>query len=119
MKNWFIVLAVACAASPAVAQDFPGAMIADFYMENFSTPKGWTLSYKGNERGTQVFVMDRDLDAFPQPGFLQPIEQLRRVMCGDEALKAMIAAGTIVRVDARDKQDGKTSVTKGPQLTRC
>jgi len=119
MKKCWIVLVLACAAAPAAAQEFPGRIIADFYMSEFSIPKGWTLSYKGNENGIEVFIMDRDLDAHPQTGFLSPIEQMRRLMCGDDTLKAMVNRGVVIRVDARDKRDGKVTTTTGPKLTRC
>jgi hypothetical protein len=119
MKKLMVALMLAGVSVPAAAQDFPGAMIAEFYMSEFSIPKGWTLSYKGQEQGQQVFIMDRDLDTHPQTSFLQPIEQVRRLMCGDDTLSQMVNSGTVVRVDARDKRDGKTSVTRGPTLTRC
>lgn len=120
MKKIIAVLMMACAAVPvAAAEPFPGALIAEYYMSEFSIPKGWSLSYKGNEQGTEVFIMDRDLDAHPQTSFLQPIEQMRRLMCGDDDLSAMVNGGVAVRVDARDKRDGKTTVVKGPTLTRC
>lgn len=110
---------LASVAVPAVAQDFPGKLIADYYMSEFSTPKGWTLSFKGAEQGVQVFIMDRDLVAYPQTSFLQPIEQIRRVMCGDDELKQMVNSGLKVRVDSRDKRAEGTRVTKGPLLERC
>lgn len=119
MKKIVAALLIAGVTVPAAAQDFPGAMIAEFYMTEFSIPKGWELSYKGQEQGVQVFIMDRDLDAHPQTSFLQPINQMQRLMCGDEELKQMVNGGTVVRVDARDKRDGKKSVKTGPTLTRC
>ncbi|MGX5711324.1 hypothetical protein ACWKWJ_01345 [Sphingopyxis terrae subsp. ummariensis] len=118
--RFFAALALAAISIPAMAaEEFPGAIIADFYMSEFSIPKGWELSYKGLDNGVQVFVMDRDLDTYPQTAFLQPIEQMRRLMCGDDELKQMVNGGTLVRVDSRDKRGGKTSLTKGPTLTRC
>lgn len=117
--KFVIALALAGGATPAMAQQFPGKMIAEFYMTEMSIPKGWTLSYKGREAGAEVFVMDRDLDAFPQTGFLQPIEQIRRLMCGDDTLKAMVDGGTKIRVDSRDKRGGKTTLSRGETLTHC
>lgn len=119
MKKLIAGLMLAGITVPAAAQGFPGALIAEFYMSEFSIPKGWELSYKGAEQGVQVFIMDRDLDAYPQTSFLQPVEQMRRLMCGDEELSGMINGGTVVRVDARDKRDGKKTIRQGPQLTRC
>ena len=119
MKKCLIAFAIVCASTPAMAQEFPGAIIAEYYMNELSIPKGWALSYKGKEGGTEVFVMDRDLDTHPQTAFLQPIDQIRRVMCSDDTLKGMVNGGTVIRVDARDKESGKTRLTKGPQLTRC
>lgn len=118
-KTLLAALLIACGAAPAMAQTFPGALIAEYYMDEFSIPKGWALSYKGSEQGVQVFIMDRDLDAHPQTSFLQPIEQMRRLMCEDDELKQIVNGGTVVRVDIRDKRDGKKSVRPGPQLTRC
>ena len=120
MKKIVAALLMTGVAVPAAAaQAFPGALIAEFYMSEFSIPKGWSLSYKGQEQGAEVFVMDRDLDAHPQTSFLQPIEQMRRLMCGDEELSGMVNGGLVIRVDARDKRDGKRTTTKGPTLTRC
>lgn len=119
MRNMLIALAALAAAAPAAAQHFPGEIIAEFYMNEMSIPKGWTLSYKGIEGGTHVFIMDRDLDAHPQTSFLQPIDQLRRLMCGDDALASFVTGGTAIRIDRRDKQGGRTELTKGPTLTRC
>ncbi|MBN8845024.1 MAG: hypothetical protein J0H88_17450 [Sphingomonadales bacterium] len=119
MKKILAALMLASVAVPAAAQDFPGALIAEFYMSEFSIPKGWELSYKGAERGVQVFIMDRDLDAHPQTSFLQPINQMQRLMCGDDELKQMVADGLVVRVDTRDKRNGKKSLVEGPTLTRC
>ncbi|MDK2761621.1 MAG: hypothetical protein KYX64_09725 [Sphingopyxis sp.] len=119
MRTILVALMIAGMSVPAAAQEFPGTLIAGYYMTEFSIPKGWTLSYKGEEQGQQVFIMDRDLDAHPQTSILAPIEQVRRLMCGDEQLSGMVNGGTVVRVDARDKRDGKTSLTRGPTLTRC
>lgn len=119
MKKCLLAIAIACVATPAIAQSFPGNLVAEYYMNEFSIPKGWTLSYQGKDGSTEVFVMDRDLDAFPQTSFLQPIDQIRRVMCGDDSLKAVVNGGTVIRVDARDKQNGKIKVTKGAKLERC
>lgn len=119
MKKRLLALIMAITSAPASAQSFPGSMIAEYYMNEMSTPKGWALSYKGREAETEVFIMDRDLDAHPQTAFLQPIDQMRRVMCGDKTLKAMLDSGTVIRVDARDKKGGQRILSKGPQLTRC
>lgn len=119
MKRLAVSLMLAGIAVPAAAQGFPGALMADYYMSEFSIPKGWALSYKGAEQGVQVFVMDRDLVAYPQTSFLKPIEQIRRLMCGDPEMKQMIADGVKVRVDSRDKRASGTKVTKGPLLESC
>jgi len=119
MKKFLIagILSVGC--SLANAQQFPGEIIAAYYMQTMSTPKGWNLEYKGKENNVQVFTMTRDLDSFPQTAMLQPIDQMKRLMCGDDTLKKMVNGGVKVRVDSRDKQDGKYKVTKGPVLSSC
>jgi len=120
MNKLLIGIAALTIATPAVAQEqFPAELAAAFYMDAMSIPKGWVLSYKGRESGTYVYIMDRDLDAAPQTAFMEPIGQLRRLMCGDETLAAFIASGTVVRVDSRDKREGRSTLTKGPTLTSC
>jgi len=103
----------------AFAQQFPGALIAAFYMQEMSIPKGWTLSYKGEENKIQVFTMSRDLDTYPQTAILQPIDQMRRLMCGDDTLKDMMRRGVKVRVNTRDKIGGKVKTANGPILSSC
>ncbi len=119
MKKYLAAGLLATASVTAFAQQFPGPLIALFYMENMSIPKGWELSYKGEENKVQVFTMSRDLDTYPQTAMLQPIDQMRRVMCGDDTLKDMMKKGVKVRADARDKVDGKIKTTKGPVLSSC
>lgn len=119
MKKYLAAGLLSAASFSALAQQFPGEVIAEFYMEAMSVPKGWKLSYKGAENKTQVFTMHRDLDAYPQTAMLQPIDQMRRVMCGDDTLKSMMNKGLKVRVDARDKVDGKVKSAKGPVLSSC
>lgn len=119
MKKYLAAGALAMASFTAFAQQFPGPIIAEFYMETMSVPKGWELSYKGVENKVQVFTMNRDLDAYPQTAMLQPVDQMRRVMCGDDSLKDMIKSGVKVRVDSRDKENGKVKTTKGPILSSC
>ncbi|MDY0272438.1 MAG: hypothetical protein RBR37_07990 [Advenella sp.] len=119
MKKYLVACLLAVASTTASADVFPGPLIATFYMEAMSTPKGWELSYKGKEGGNEVFIMRRDLDKHPQTAILKPIDQMRRLMCGDAALKAMVKNGVKVRVDARDKVDGKVKLVKGPVLSSC
>lgn len=119
MKKLLVAGFFISASFNAFAQSFPGEIIAEFYMQEMSVPKGWTLSYKGEENKTQVFTMNRDLDTYPQTAMLQPIDQMRRLMCGDEDLKSMINGGVKVKVNARDKIDGKVKTTNGPILSSC
>lgn len=119
MKKYLVACLLAAASSTASAEQFPGPLIAAFYMETMSTPKGWELSYKGQENKVQVFTMRRDLDAHPQTAFMTPIDQMRRLMCGDDELKDMMKKGLKVRVDAKDKKDGKVKTVKGPVLSSC
>jgi len=88
-------------------------------MQEMSIPKGWTLSYKGEENKIQVFTMSRDLDTYPQTAILQPIDQMRRLMCGDDTLKDMMRRGVKVRVNTRDKIGGKVKTANGPILSSC
>ena len=120
MKKLLLAFAILVSAVPVAAQkEQLGDLIADYYMEQLSTPKGWALSYKGPENGVQVFIMDRDFDAHPQTAFLEPIGQMQRLMCGDKDLRQLVDAGYVVRIDSRDKERGKTKYTKGPTLARC
>ncbi|MFV9472823.1 hypothetical protein ACM5Q9_00160 [Advenella sp. RU8] len=119
MKKYLVACLLAAATTPAFAETFSGPLIAAFYMETMSTPKGWELSYKGKEGPVQVFTMRRDLDAYPQTAIMSPIDQMRRVMCGDDTLKDMMKNGLKVRVDAKDKKDGKVKTVKGPILSSC
>lgn len=107
---------------PARAQasgSFPGSMAAAYFNETMSIPKGWSLTYKGQEGPTHVFIMDRDLDAAPQTAFLQPVDQLQRLLCDQDTLRAFVDAGTVVRVDSRDKRSGRVSLAKGPTVSSC
>jgi hypothetical protein len=118
MKIFWFAIAIACDATPALAQDFPGAALAGFYSEEMSIPKGWKLSYEGQSGGAEVFIMDRDLDTCPQTAFLQPIDQVRRLMCDPEMGKQFMT-GRIIRVDMRDLRAGKKSRIKGEELSSC
>ncbi|NCU11076.1 MAG: hypothetical protein GXC70_02760 [Sphingomonadaceae bacterium] len=120
MKKLVLALAALASTVPIAAQKPRlGDIIAAYYMEKFSRPKGWVLSYKGPENGVEVFIMDRDFDAHPQTAFLEPIGQMERLMCGDKDLKQLVAEGYVVRIDSRDKSGGKTKYAKGPTLSRC
>ena len=119
MKRYLVACLLAATTTTAFAETFSGPLIAAFYMETMSTPKGWELSYKGKEGPVQVFTMRRDLDAYPQTAIMSPIDQMRRVMCGDDTLKDMMKNGLKVRVDAKDKKDGKIKTVKGPILSSC
>lgn len=119
MKKFLAAGLFMAASFNAFAQQFPGAIISEFYMQEMSIPKGWTLSYKGEENKVQVFTMSRDLDAYPQTAILQPIDQMRRLMCGDDTLKDMIKKGVKVRVNTRDKIGGKVKTANGPILSSC
>lgn len=120
MKKLVLALAVLASTVPVAAQKPRlGDLIAQYYMEQLSTPKGWVLSYKGQENGVEVFIMDRDFDAHPQTAFLEPIGQMQRLMCGDKDLRQLVAEGYVVRIDSRDKERGKTKYAKGPTLSRC
>lgn len=119
MKKYLVACLLAATSATAFAETFSGPLIAAFYMETMSTPKGWELSYKGKEGPVQVFTMRRDLDTYPQTAIMSPIDQMRRVMCGDDTLKDMMKNGLKVRVDAKDKKDGKIKTVKGPILSSC
>lgn len=119
MKKYAVACLLAVASSTTFAANFPGPLIATYYMEAMSIPKGWALSYKGQEGKVQVFTMRRDLDAHPQTAIMAPIDQMRRLMCGDDELKSMIKNGVKVRVDAQDKKNGKVKTVKGPVLSSC
>jgi hypothetical protein len=119
MRAILTMAAICALATPALAQGFPAEMAAAYFNEEMSIPKGWKLNYSGRDGATYVFSMDRDLDAAPQTAFLQPIDQMHRLMCGDETLKGFVKSGVVVRVDTRDKQGGKTTTVRGPTLSSC
>ena len=123
IARWCAAPLALLAALPAAAQAAPwdgmGKMIASFYNEEMSIPKGWQLSYAGTESGVEVFVFDVDADAFPQTLFLSPEAQMQRLMCGDDTLKGWIAGGMRVRADQRVRRDGKADLRKGKDLIRC
>ncbi|WP_169294798.1 hypothetical protein [Advenella sp. EE-W14] len=119
MKKYLIAGLLTVSTTTVFAETFSGPLIAAFYMETMSTPKGWELSYKGKEGPVQVFTMRRDLDAYPQTAIMSPLDQMQRLMCGDDSLKNMMKNGLKVRVDAKDKVDGKIKTSKGPILSSC
>lgn len=108
------------ATAVAAQNRFPGPIIAAFYNEEMSVPKGWRLSYKGREAGVEVFIMDRDLDAAPQTSWIDPRGQMQRLMCGDAGLRDMLRDSGGVRADVRDKKGGKAQpIVAGIVLRTC
>ena len=119
MKKFLLFTMVICSSTFTFGANFPGAIVAQYYNEAMSIPKGWELSYVGEESDVQVFNMKRDFDQFPQTNFLNVKDQMTRLMCGDDSLKKMIAQGVKVRADAVDLENKKTKKTKGVVLSTC
>ena len=119
MKKILCFTLAICASNLTYAEKFPGLIVAKFYNEAMSIPKGWELAYVGEESGIQVFNMKRNFDKFPQTSFLNVKDQMVRLMCGDPDLKKMMEQGLKVRADAVDLKDKKTKKTKGEVLNSC
>jgi hypothetical protein len=119
--NAALVLGLATVGTGAAAAQWDGAqeMIAAYYNEEMSIPKGWSLSYAGRENGVDVYLFDTDHDVFPQTAFLQVDSQLQRLLCGDDQLKAWVKQGMRARADRRVKQGGKKTVIKGTGTVSC
>ena len=114
-------LAALAAGGTLAAAEWDGAqeMLAAYYNEEMSVPKGWTLSYSGRENGVDVYVFDTDFDTYPQTAFLQADDQLERLMCGDDTIKGWVAQGMRTRADMRALANGKRTLTKGTRIITC
>ncbi|MCH7336515.1 hypothetical protein [Acinetobacter sp. NIPH 2699] len=105
--------------SVAYAQEFEGKIIEKYFNEVMSIPKGWELTYVGKKSNIEVFTMHRDFDSYPQTQMLSVIDQMKRLMCGDDYLKKKIESGVKVRADSIDKHNGKYEKTQGVVLEKC
>ena len=104
---------------PALASNFPGKIIAEYYNDEMSIPNGWELTYIGRQSNIEVFQMSRDLDEYPKTAILNPFNQIKNLFCSDESLKELIDSGLMVRADIRDNKNGNSSVSTGKVLENC
>lgn len=112
----------ALAQSRAQAQEWDGMgeVLAAFYNETMSVPKGWELTYSGLKGGVEVFtfiVRPETVDV--DTSWLDADDQMARVMCGDETPRGWIRAGMKVRADKVVIRGGKREVFKGKGLVTC
>jgi len=112
----------ALAQSRAQAQEWDGMgpLLAQFYNEEMSSPKGWELSYIGLKGDIEVFafiIQPETVDV--DTSWLDADDQMKRLMCGDDTPRGWIASGMKVRVDKIVIRGGKPETTKGKSLIRC
>lgn len=120
MKKFLLPLCLIFCSTPLTyAQEFEGKIIAQYFNEAMSIPKGWELTYVGKKSNIEVFTMHRDFDSHPQTEMLTVIDQMKRLMCGDDYLKKKIESGVKVRADSIDKRNGKYERKQGIVLEKC
>ena len=89
--------------TPAQAQEWAGKgeIIAAYYNEVMSIPRGWSVKYMGLEDGYEVFLFmvdDRDPASAMTRNFSAE-DQLKRLLCDDDELESWVRAG--MRAKAR------------------
>lgn len=116
------VTGAAMFAASAQAQDWAGMgpLLADYYNEAMSRPKGWELTYTGLQQGVEVFTFIIRPDTVDvDTSWLDADEQMKRLMCGDEMPRSWMQAGMKVRVDKTVISGGKRETEKGTSLLTC
>ncbi|NCP17776.1 MAG: hypothetical protein GW855_01285 [Erythrobacter sp.] len=124
MYKWFAggLVAAAAVSVPALAQEWRGAgpIVASFYNEEMSVPKGWELTYSGTENGVEVYTfIVRPENAGVDTSWIDADSQLQRLFCGDDDLRGWVTAGMKARADKVVVRDGRQSRTKGSKLLTC
>ena len=79
------VLASAVVTTVAQAQEWNGAgpMIAAFYNEEMSVPKGWELTFTGSQNGVEVYTFYVRPDTVDvDTSWIDAEGQLERALCG-------------------------------------
>lgn len=56
---------------------------------------------------------------YPQTAMLSVVGQMERLMCHDDYLRELLAAGASVRADSVDTRDGQYERTEGTVLNSC
>jgi hypothetical protein len=121
-----VLLAVAASAvalSGGVrAQDWAGMgpILAAYYNEEMSKPKGWELTYSGLKDGVEQFTFIIRPDTVGiDTSWLDADDQMKRLMCGDDLPRSWIAGGMKVRVDMVVIRGSKREVTRGTKFITC
>ena len=119
MKKFLLFTFTLCISTVAFGTKFPGSVVAHFYNEAMSIPKGWELVYIGKELGVHVFNMKRNFDEHPQSRNMSVKEQMVRLMCNDVTLRNMMAQGIKVRAHSIDTENTKARKKRGGVLSAC
>ncbi len=128
MRKWGLAvlagttLASAVLASAAQAQEWNGAgpMIASFYNEEMSVPKGWELTYTGSQNGVEVYTFYVRPDTVDvDTSWVDAKGQLERTLCGDDTLKGWVMSGMKARADKVVVSGGKQTKTVGTGYVTC
>lgn len=122
-RSVMLGLAVAAMVPSGVqAQPWNGAgpIVADFYNETMSVPKGWELVYSGTQSGVEVytfFVRPETTDV--DTSWVDADGQLRRLLCGEDELRSWVRSGMKARADKVVVRGGNQSRTTGRNIVTC
>jgi hypothetical protein len=124
MRKWTGLAAAGAVmlGSGAQAQEWAGMgkLLARFYNEEMSVPKGWELAYSGLKDGVEVYTFTvRPETVDVDTSSLDADLQMRRLMCTDKLTWSWIQAGMKVRANKVVIRGSKQEVTKGTALIRC
>ncbi len=117
-----LVLASSVAATAAQAQEWYGAgpMIAAFYNEEMSVPKGWELTFTGSQNGVEVYTFYVRPDTVDvDTSWIDAQGQLERALCGDDTLRGWVMSGMKARADKIVISQGKQAKTVGTGYVTC
>jgi len=124
MRKWMMagMAGIAMSQTGAQAQEWAGngAIIAMFYNEEMSVPKGWELTYTGLQNGVEVYTFvvrpeTTDVDT----SWIDEHSQLQRLLCGEETLASWVRAGMKARADKVVVRGGKQTKTTGSANVTC
>jgi hypothetical protein len=117
-----VVLASAGIATTAQAQEWNGAgpIIAAFYNEEMSVPKGWELTFTGSQNGVEVYTFYVRPDTVDvDTSWIDAQGQLERALCGDDTLRGWVMSGMKARADKIVVSNGKQAKTVGTGYVTC
>ncbi|MEL7689506.1 hypothetical protein [Citromicrobium bathyomarinum] len=116
------VLASALIATAAQAQEWKGAgpVIAAFYNEEMSVPKGWELTFTGSQSGVEVYTFYVRPDTVDvDTSWIDAQGQLERALCEDDTLRGWVMSGMKARADKIVISKGKQTKTVGTGYVTC